>query len=70
MRKLLRRIELMSRILKKLKALLKSMSDERGSISYPSHEMPKVYPFRFSDNEAREANERKLAIYLTLIMYE
>ncbi len=55
----------MSRILKKLKALLTWIPKGYHDIWYELGEEPKIYPFRFKDEETRKAHERKLGLYLT-----
>ena len=60
---------MMSKIIKKLKVLLKWISDERGSISYMSHEKPKIYPYKFKNRAEQEAHDRKLDLDLTINMF-
>ena len=70
MRELLGRIEMMSRIMKKLKDMLKRINDEHRSIPYMPYEKPKVYPYWFMDKAAKKAHERKTDLYLSLCMFE
>jgi len=59
----------MSRILKKLKALLTWIPKGYPDIWYALSEEPKIYPFRFKNEEERKAHERKLDLYINLNNY-
>ena len=56
----------MSRTIKKLKAMLAWIPKGYPDIWYWLDEEPKIYPFRFKDEETRKAHKRKLALYLTI----
>jgi len=60
---------MMSRILKKLKTLLKQIGQGRHSISYFPYEKPNLYPYRFLSRAAKKAHERQTALNMSFHMY-
>jgi len=60
----------MTKIWKKFKAFLNWMPKENHVIWHRLDEKQKIYPYRFMNKAEKEIHERKLALHISLNMYD